>query len=607
MTKIHCIVCYDPAKEKYYRFNEQHSDENTGTVGEGIRLLQEADEIIGHNIIGFDIPALQKAHLEFSPRGKVTDTLVISRLIWTDLLDRDLRNKRRSALPQKYFGRHSLKSWGFRLGELKDDFGETTDWKNWSQEMEDYCEQDVRVTNLLWELIQKQRYSEKAIELEHGFASVIFKQEQQGFSFDKQAALDLYTSLSKRRLEIEDELGQVFPPRIQQMKKPAYYEATIQMCNFQEATKGALTKVLRGKGYRPKDYTITPGPPATKQIPFNPGSTDQIADRLIEKYAWKPKEFTDSGKPQVTETILSSLPYPEAAVLKEYLMVNKRIGQAAEGNQAWLKLETNGRIHGRVNTNGAVTGRCTHSNPNVAQVPAVYSPFGKECRSCWKARDGFKLVGWDASGLELRCLAHYMGRFDNGAYARELLEGDIHTLNQEAAGLPTRDNAKTFIYAFLYGAGDAKIGSIVGGGQKEGARLKKKFFSKVPALKRLQDAVKAAVQKNGHLKGLDGRKLNIRSQHAALNTLLQSAGAVVMKEAAVIQYHALVERGFVWNEDFAFVANIHDELQIEARPEIADEVGQAGVDAIRGAGEVYNFRCPLDGEYKIGNNWAETH
>src|SRR5690606_31621074 len=184
-------------------------------------------------------------------------------------------------------------------------------------------------------------------------------------------------------------------------------------------------------------------------------SRTHIYKRLKDKYNWKPKEFTEKGTPKVSEEVLESLPYPEAELLNEYLMIQKRISQLAEGHSAWLKMvRPDGRIYGSVITNGAVTGRMTHNSPNLAQVPAVNVPYGKECRSLFTVPDDRVLVGADASGLELRCLAHYMARFDKGAYARELLEGDIHTANQKAAGLPTRDNAKTFIYAFLYGAGD---------------------------------------------------------------------------------------------------------------------------------------------------------
>jgi DNA polymerase I-like protein with 3'-5' exonuclease and polymerase domains len=290
-------------------------------------------------------------------------------------------------------------------------------------------------------------------------------------------------------------------------------------------------------------------------------------------------------------------------------MIQKRIGQLAEGDQAWLKLVRKGKIHGSVNTNGAVTGRATHAYPNISQVPSSNSPYGLEFRELFTVPAGWTLVGADASGLELRCLAHFMAKWDGGQYGEVLLTGDIHTMNQEAAGLETRPQAKTFIYAFLYGAGDAKIGSIVGGGPAEGKKLKTRFLAKTPALKRLKDAVGDAA-KRGHLIGLDGRILHVRSQHAALNTLLQSAGAIICKKWLVILEERLQIQGFKhgWDGDYAFCAWSHDEVQIACRtPEIATVIAWFATKAVEQAGAHFNFRCPLAGEAKVGSHWGETH
>jgi len=322
---------------------------------------------------------------------------------------------------------------------------------------------------------------------------------------------------------------------------------------------------------------------------------------------WKPELMTEQGKPKVDEAVLKTLDYPEAALLNEYLLINKRIGQLATGANGWLKMVKDGKIHGRVNTNGAATGRCTHSKPNVAQTPSIGAAYGKECRELFHAPEGYSLVGADLSGLELRCLAHFMSKYDDGSYADVVVNGDIHTLNQKAAGLPTRNNAKTFIYGFLYGAGPAKIGSIVNGSEKEGRKLIAKFMKATPAIKLLRAAVAEAVEKQGYLAGLDGRQLPIRSGHAALNTLLQSAGAVLSKKASVILYENLTLNDLKWGEDWAQVAHVHDEVQLIARKEIADYVGQQAVKSFQLAGEYYDFRCPITGEYKVGNNWADTH
>ena len=340
---------------------------------------------------------------------------------------------------------------------------------------------------------------------------------------------------------------------------------------------------------------------------FNPGSRQQIASRLIKEYGWQPKAVTEGGQPQIDEAVLSRLPYPPCKLLAERFLIEKRIGMLAEGRNSWLKLEKNGRIHGRINTIGAVTGRCTHSQPNVAQVPSLKAKYGKDCRELFHVPDGFIQVGADASGLELRCLAHYMAKYDDGAYIKVLLEGDIHTVNQEAAGLPTRDAAKTFIYAFLYGAGDEKIGSIIGKGAKAGKKLKESFLNRTPALKRLREDVLAKVKQTKTLRGIDGRTLHVRSAHSALNTLLQSAGALLVKQATINLYQELTRRGFQWGTDWAMVAHVHDEFQLQVRKGIEQEVSEVAVWSFQKAGEQFNWRCPLDGEAKVGRDWSECH
>ena len=597
-TKIHCICTYDLTTGEARTWSSQKEND----IENGISYLSNAVELIGHNILGFDLIVLRKLFPNFRTPSKITDTLILSRLVYPDMKERDFQ-RLKTDFPKQLIGRHSLESWGYRLGCKKGDFKKNNDFSTWSREMESYCENDVVVTRKLYEMFVRENYSPEALDLEQEFALIINKQEKHGVLFDVDKARTLYATLAKRRVELEQELQRVFEPEKVEMKSTFYTFNNATFSTKAEAAAAArhLAKLKKTK-IKDELSKIVEGAPKTKEIPFNCGSRDQIANRFIKKYGWRPTDFSPDGKPKVDEAILKSMTYPEAAPLCEYLMIQKRLGQLAEGKEAWVKLEKNGRIHGRVNTNGAVTGRCTHSNPNMAQVPAVRASYGKECRELFTVAKGYKMVGADASGLELRCLAHFMGKWDEGAYAKELLEGDIHTANQKAAGLETRDQAKTFIYAFLYGAGDAKIGTVVGKGQEEGAKLRANFLKKTPALKYLKDAVEKAA-KRGYLLGLDGRKLWIRSEHAALNTLLQSAGALVMKKACCILDKMIKESGF----DAKFALNVHDEWQIEVKEEVAELVGNLAVQAIRDAGDFFNFRCPLDGEFRIGNNWAETH
>ena len=396
---------------------------------------------------------------------------------------------------------------------------------------------------------------------------------------------------------------------------------------------GEPTTVVQRGWWNPVEADV----PHTKiiRVVFNPASRDHIADRFRRIYEWSPAELTDTGKAKVDETILEALPYPEAKKLAEFFTVDKRLGQLATGKNAWFKsLTDDGKIHGSVDTLGAVTNRMSHSKPNLAQVPANYAPYGEECRGLFGPRPGWKMVGMDADGLEARCLGHYLALHDNGKYIHMLLEGnkaegtDNHSMNQKAAEFNSRDNAKTLLYALLYGAGDFKLGTIVVDDMTD--ERKAKFYAAFPigkkrnaAIVRLGKKAKAKLiagiegmgvltksvkkkAKTKWMRAIDGRRIRVRSQHAALNTLLQSAGAVIMKKALVIAHEELCEK-FTYKEDFAYLLNIHDEVQLECRPELAEEIGKTLADGVRKAGEELGFRCPLVGNYDIGDNWSETH
>ena len=507
-------------------------------------VLRDSIGVIGHNIIGFDAPVLEKQWgLAIDP-SKLKDTLARSRL-WNPSLE----------------GGHSLDSWGKRFGDHKIDFDDYDG--GLSDEMVKYCRQDVALTTRLYKHLNKQLkdegFSDQCVDLEEKVYIITAQQERNGFALNVEQASSLWVELTHKMNQITQELQKVFPPIVEE--------------RWSEKT-----------GKRLKD----------KVTEFNVGSRKQIAERL-QSVGVKFKQKTEKGAIIVNEKVLEGIDIPEAKMIYEYLMLQKRTAQI----DSWLSFEKDGRVHGRVITNGAVTGRMTHHSPNMAQIPSVSAPYGKECRSFWTVPDHHKLVGIDASGLELRMLAHYM-RDEN--YTNEILSGDIHTANMKAAGLTDRNQAKTFIYAFLYGAGAAKIGQIVGGGYKEGEKLINSFLRNTPALDSLKKRV-AKFASSGTLPSLDGRRLRVRSEHAALNTLLQGAGAVVMKQALVL----LDDRLSTYNIPHKLVANVHDEFQIEVPEFFANNVGKAAVSAIREAGDVLGLRCPLDGEYNVGNNWAETH
>jgi DNA polymerase I-like protein with 3'-5' exonuclease and polymerase domains len=635
LNTVHSLVLKDVDTGEVLSCADQPNHIKNGFgIEDGVKLLAQADEIIGHNIIKFDIPALQKVYPAFAPKGKVTDTLVCSRVIWPELREDDFRfikRPRGRKFPRYLIGSHSLEAWGQRLGFPKDDYAKRCKdagidpWAEWSPMMQDYCVIDVEVTAKFLALIEGKKYSQEALELEHQFAHVMWEMEKFGFPFDRPAAETLYNALVTRAEEIAAELRTVFKPR--------WFAAGVVTPKVGDIFPKSVRRKME-KGYKPKRSDLSKTKtvkdcPYTKVVltEFNPSSRQHIATWLKDIHGWEPSEYTKGGQPKVDDEVLAALDYPEAKLLTEYLLVNKRLGQIGDGRNAWLKLERDGRIHGEIVTNGAVTGRCTHKRPNMAQVPSLGAKYGKECRSLFGAFGVYAathcLLGADASGLELRALAHFMARYDDGAYAKVILEGDVHWTNAIALGLipvgtefdPHNEKhnwarnvvAKRFIYAFLYGAGDEKLGSIVGGGRKEGARLKATFLKSVPALARLRKRLEKVVKAKGHIVGLDGRHLPIRSQHAALNTLLQSAGAVAVKKATVLLWQDLSTRGYTHGVDYGFVAHVHDEFQMLVKNELAEEFQSASVAAFRSAGAHFNFRCPLDGQAQVGRTWADTH
>lgn len=508
-----------------------------------LEALRGSVSVVGHNLIGYDLPVLERLWgLHIEPK-RIIDTLVLSRL----------------CDPSKSGG-HSLRNWGNNLGFPK---GDHTDWSCLSPEMIKYCERDVEVTEAVHKrLLQEMSdcFSPESIELEHQVQYSVQQQQRNGWTLDQTLSRELCATFKERMNEIEETLQRQFRPIIHER----YSDKT---------------------GKRLKD----------KVEVFNVGSRQQIAKRLSSLGAVFGK-VTEKGNPIVDEAALNTVDLPEARAVSEYLMLQKRYAQV----YSWLEhVKEDGRVHGRVISNGAITGRMTHQSPNMAQVPSSHSPYGHECRSCWTVPSSTKLVGFDASGLELRMLAHYM---DDKEFTDVLLTEDIHTRNQMAAGLETRPQAKTFIYAFLYGAGDAKIGTIVGGSAKDGSRLKQRFLRNTPALENLRERVGRASGR-GYLRGLDGRRLHVRSEHAALNTLLQAAGAIVMKKALVL----LDDYAQQWNLNYKFIGNIHDEVQTEVSEKHAEKFGYLAVECLKAAGLAFDLRCPLDGEYKVGNTWAETH
>ena len=567
-TKIYCMSVLNTETEEQFNFPPSK-------IEEGIQLLESADKLIGHNIIGFDIPEIKRLHGVNLMSKKIIDTLVLSRLF----------NPIRAS--------HGLKAWGDTLNFPKMEFDNYT---RYSDDMMKYCAQDVLLNYKVYQALKSESkgFTSESVNLETETYKITCNQRDFGFFMNQEAAQDLLTYFKEELIKAEEEVHKTFKPKV--IKRPLKAQHTEQ---------GVLKKLgidKEGKQARltSEEYdAMTKGANVVTRIteePFNLGSRQQIG-QYLQEFGWEPQEFTPTGQPKIDETILSKVKdIPEAAIIARYLMLQKRIAQV----QSWLSFLKRDRVHGSVISNGTITGRMSHRDPNLAQVPSISSPYGKECRAVWSVPRGYKLVGVDASGLELRMLAHYL---KDKEFIDDILNGDIHTANQRRAGLQSRNQAKTFIYAFLYGAGDAKIGSILGGGKREGKRVKQSFLNNFPTLKSLRNRITREAEQNEFIKGLDGRKIFIRSSHAALNSLLQGAGAIVMKRGLIILNDALQDS----DVDAHVVANVHDEWQLETWHEDVHRLGDMAVNAIRQAGDYYKLNCPLDAEYKVGENWSETH
>ena len=577
LSVVHCIVAMDLDTKQVFRFNDQGGE---SSVTEGVTFLMEADELWGHNIVGYDIPALSQIYPFFQPRGTTYDTLIMSRMFFSDILGRDIR-KRPAAMPGQLFGRHSLEAWGYRLTEYKGEFGKTTDWKDWSQEMEDYCEQDVSVSHELVQLFTSKLTDQKdSIRLEHDLAMIMAKQEASGWPFDVRAGQQLESTLRTEMDQLADGMRSIFP--------------------YVDGGQMIPKRPNKNKGYV-KDA------PFTKLKEFNPTSRHHIGWAFMTWRGWKPDQFTDTGIPKIDEGILMGMDTTEATTFARVLELQKGVGQLSDGANAWLKMVTpQGRIHHQcmLATN---TGRNAHSKPNLGQVSS-----DPRCRALFLPGKGMRQVGADASGLELRMLGHYLAYFDGGSFADVVVNGDIHQQNADRVGC-TRKAVKSLTYAFIYGASDKKIGLTMDKslGDAEALRLgkdiRKKFLAAIPGLDDLLTAVKQKAE-GDVLRGLDGRPIRLQGKkHAALNYLLQSAGAIVCKRWNVIAYESLTKLGYKWDIDYQWLGWIHDEIQLAVLPHLVNDFKFNLEWSIVQAGEYYNLRVPLASEAKEGASWADCH
>ena len=569
LSVIHCIVARDIDTDEEHRFEP-------GQIKAGLKLLQDADELWGHNIVGYDIQAIKELFPRWTYKGKAYDTLILSRLFFTDILDRDFRS-RPAGMPANLYGRHSLESWGHRLGQYKSEFGKSLDgdWSTYSTEMLDYCAQDVVVSVALVKLfLPKMEEQSPAIETEHTLSHIMAWQETSGFPFDVRAAQELEsklrTELDSLSAEMRDTFifvdGGEFTPK--RPNKTRGYVVDATFCRLKE---------------------------------FNPTSRDHVAWAFKTHRDWQPREFTNTGRAKIDEKILEEIGTPESLKFARILELQKHLGQLSEGKNAWLKkVGKDGRIHHScvLNTN---TGRMAHMGPNLAQVPSA-----SEYRALFGPGSNRIQLGSDASGLELRCLGHYLAPFDGGKFAKEVVEGDIHTHLSNIYGTD-RKSGKSVTYCLIYGGGNTKLGLTAGasksGASKRGGDIRNRILDGLDGFKELSAAVKARAS-TGVLRGLDGRPIRLMGkEHAALNYLLQSAGAIICKRWVIRTHELLHEAGI----DFTPLAFVHDEQQLSIKEEDIKRVGDLITQAMHDVQRSLGFRCQLDSEYQTGSNWSDCH
>lgn len=637
---IHCAVCKDVDTLEVFKFVQEECYTKLPEFLKGVNL------IIGHNLIEYDIPKVLKNLLNIDWHiSQVEDTYVMSRLSYADRYIKDCKKygefggipeEQRQVLKKK---QHSLESWGIRVGRHKP---EIENWEVYTPEMLVRCSEDVEINYLAWKLLNEElkNFSKYSIRLEHTIADIIAKQCRHGVYFDSSVAKNMYDVCKAKADLLREEICKEIPPALTIIEKdyvPRIKSTKVWTGAYEINPKtGRQIKVydvINEISTHTKYWTYVThdgkmsmrGPFSVISLdPFNPDSPDQRL-AVLEKAGWKPinfnkptpkmiKEGRETGNPLTTdEDNLDTIPDTAPQGIKKlglYLMYENRYKLVEQ----WMALrDSKGYIHGYVSSCGTPTGRMTHNNPNLANIVSVESvdgkpllgeagKFGYECRNCFSVedKDKYELVGCDAASLEIRMLAHYM---NDKEFTNEVLNGDIYTKIQTMLGLSTRRMAKAVMLAFIYGAGAAKLGRIIGGNEWQGSRIKNRLLESLPALKELLKKVGKDAKYRGCLDGLDGRKLWIRKPHAALNSLLQSAGAIVMKEALRRANNAIQEH----NLDATFVLNVHDEIQAQVLKEHSKQVGEILVQSIIEAGEFFSMNIALGGNWAKGESWALTH
>ncbi len=600
VTKIWCIVAVDIANNnKVYSYSDHDND--LPSIAEGLKLLQSADVLIGHNIIGYDNVVIKKLFnidLSFNT-VKNLDTLIMSRVF-------------NYARP----GGHSLKNWGKLVGDDKISYD---DWTQYSKEMLEYCIQDVMVNVKIYHAVMKEFKAthkvnpliSNGLRIEHEIAHINTEIRSDGWNFDMDKALAtrqrmddemsrirgiLEPMLGKRKVLIDKE------PKTPKFKKDGTYQAT---------TVRMLTDYF-GHEVKPEDtHLMAAGTPfqRTKMEQIELGQTPLVKEWLLTQ-GWKPDEYTRkkiNGKwvnqgPKFTSTSLKA--FGELGeMIDSYYTIRNRIA-VLEGWIENVEKAGDGRLHGDMFTIGTPSFRCRHSG--IVNIPSVNAAWGKEMRELFKADDGHVLVGADSAGNQLRGLCHYV---NNEEYTDIVINGDQHQRNADALGC-SRPQAKSFLYCYLFGGGDAKLGQCITDklDAGRGRKARDDFAKSITGLAEIREKVESEWRYKEHrqgvgwVHGLDGRPLFVPAEHQCLNYLLQCAEGITCKAATVYAYKKIKEQGLRASIRIFY----HDEVQISCHPDDADKVKEIAIAGFREAPKEFGVDC-MDGDGIVGNNYAETH
>ena len=596
VSHVWCIACKNVETGEEFSFNPER-------IEEGVSRLADAETLIGHNVLLFDIPVLEKLY-NFKPRGRIIDTLMLSRLIFNGLSDK----------PDRY-GRHDLRAWGRRLGCHK---GEWSDFSQFSPGMMEYCVQDVRTTAKLLDHLRAARPSAAAVNLEIEVSDLMRQVSRQGFPVDVPGIERLKARLESRLVKLQQRLDKMFPPEVTETDQPEWYGfrykgewqpliadiAVEEVPNF--ATKTEREVWRKEQGIRKCEIEYLEGPRIVKTKRFNANSSQQVVASL-EDLGWRPTKFNESGSVNASELELCNSGIPAARVIAAYRGYTKLLGFA---NQ-WLEATQEGRIHSQFISLRASTGRSACRDPNLQQIPSTVKKrlsglrsldrYGKKCREVFTASPGHVLVGSDLAGIEIRLLGHYLSPFDGGRFAERVTSGvDIHQANADDTGID-RYSAKTLLYSILYGAGPSKIAEQLKVRPDQGQQTIHRFTAGFNGLKQLQASLLRELRKTGRVTLIDGRRIQVSSDHKVLNFIIQGSAAVLMKRWMLDAAEVLK------STSFRILAVVHDECQSQCTEADKDCVMEALPRLATEAGRKLGFKVPIAAEVKCGRSWAETH